>query len=144
MLIPNRLQTKFKNEEMGYSDPCQFFVHNSDNSWSNVTVTNAASKAESVKQCPKSKITFEPHLVAQDPHKFKWEQLRDGLFYVFEASTRNMPNPNGIVWKADKILVDTSEIGVKLKKGDMIMQILRPVSQNQSEAVYTLVLRPLK
>ena len=144
VLIPNNFQkSKFKNEEMGYSDPCQFFIHNSDNSWNNLTINNASGIQETIKQCPTSKAALAPYLTTQNPSQFKWEQMREGFFNISEANTKNSPSQNSIVWKADTVSADISLLGLKLKKGDMIMQIIKPVSQTRGEAVYSIVLRPL-
>lgn len=144
ILIPDEFQKgTFKNSQMGYSAPCQFFVNYPDGSWLNTTVTNMAGAKESKDKCPKIKSELDVSLAFGDKSKFKWEQIREGYFHIHEASTKTASNPIGIVWKADKILAKTFFFGLTLGKGDLIMQIIKPVSQNRGEAIYAMVLRPL-
>lgn len=52
VLIPNEVHgSAYKNEQMGYADPCQFLVHKPDGTWFNISVTNMAGAEESRRQC---------------------------------------------------------------------------------------------
>jgi len=144
VLIPNQFQKgQFKNEEMGYSDPCQFFINGHDKSWQNVSVHNGAGAEESKKQCPTTKAELTQNLITPDKSQFKWKALPNGVGYFYISENKSS---KGVIWKADKVLTDmqtSTSIGVDLKGGDMLMQVIKPTSASGGEAVWSMVLRPL-
>jgi hypothetical protein len=146
-LIPNeKHKSQYKNENMGYSSPCQFFIHKPNGDWYNLTISNGAGDAESLRRCPNKKADIDLGMLALSMSKtsITWEKakLQDGLFYVTDHS----PNGKTLLWKADYVTVDVASektIGADLKKGDMFMQITKNQGGNNFAPVWPMVLRPV-
>lgn len=154
ILIPNELhKSEFKNENMGFSDPCQFLVLKSDGSWYNLTVSNMAGNEASRNKCPtrKSEIDLSLFAVGTSPHRWSKLPNRDGLFFVKDMSVTDPKEKLAFLWKVDLILEDISSIsifGTDLKKGDMLMQLTKPINNNnigpmKIAPIWGMILRPL-
>jgi len=153
--IPNELsRSELKNENMGYSDPCQFLVHKLDGTWYNLTVSNAAGDEESKRKCLTKKSEVDLGLFSVGTSSHRWSKLpnRDGLFFVKDMSVTNPKEKSALLWKADLILEDIPSIaifGTDLQKGDMLMQLTKRVNDNNIGSmkiapIWGMILRPLK
>jgi len=154
ILIPNELhKSEFKNESMGFSDPCQFLVIKSDGSWHNLTINNMAGEEASRNKCPtkKSEVNLGLFAVGTSPHRWNKLPNRDGLFFVKDMSVTDPKEKLAFLWKADLILEDIPSIsifGTDLKKNYMLMQLTKPINHNVGQIniapIWGMILRPLK
>lgn len=151
VLIPNDVhKSRFKNEQMGYSDPCQFFVHKPDGTWFNISVTNMGGAEESKRKCPTKRAAVDVSMVAQSQSPFKWNKLpnQNGLFFIRDTTPQAGPKkPVALLWKADYVLEDipaSPAFGVDVKKGDMIMQITQRMEGNNIAPVWPMILQPVE
>lgn len=147
-LVPNEMhRSEFKNEQMGYSDPCQFFIHRQDGSWFNVSSNTGAGVEETKRKCLAMKKADVDQLLYsvgnQPPYRWRKMQNQDGLFYVGDPSKAESET---LLWKADAVLVDIPESaarGYDFKKGDLLMQLTKRINATSVAPVWPMVLRPL-
>ena len=147
ILIDNDLhKSAIKNEQTGYSDPCQFFINLPDGSWLNISPTIVRGEKATKINCPSGKNEIDkliPVSLSVSQH-FKWSKLnkQNGLFYISDPATKN-----GLLWKADYVAEDLPAVekcGFDLKKGDMIMQLARRLGPAEIAPVWPMILRPVQ
>jgi hypothetical protein len=150
VLIPNEVhRSRFKNEEMGYADPCQFLVHKPDGTWFNISVTNMAGPEESRRQCPTTRAGVDTAMFAQTQSPFRWSKLpnQNGLFFIRDTRPQTDPQkPVALLWKADYVLEDVpgnAAFAFDLKKGDVLMQMTQRMGGNNIAPVWPMLLRPV-
>jgi hypothetical protein len=147
-LVPNEMhKSEFKNEQTGYSDPCQFFIHKKDGNWFNMSSNNGAGVEETKRLCPnKKRSDLDLSISAirnETPYRWKKYTNQDGLFLVSDPSR---PGSLPVLWKADLVLVDIPESaarGYDFKKGDLLMQLTRRINATTVAPVWPMVLRPV-
>lgn len=150
ILIANEVHNSpLKNEKMGYSDPCQFFVHKPGGVWHNISITNVAGPDESKRQCPTQRSLVDVSLSAQPTSPFKWTKVpsQNGLFFIMDTSVTDPKAVSSLLWKADYVLEDIPaipSIGFALKKGDLIMQLTRRLEGNRIAPVWPMILRAVQ
>ena len=147
VLIPNEVHgSPYKNEQMGYADPCQFLVHRPDGTWFNITISNMAGAEESRRQCPTKQAGVDAAMFAQTQAPFRWHKAtpnQNGLFFIRDTTPQTDPKkPVAFLWKADYMLDDSPDLG--LKKGDMLMQITQRTGGNSIAPIWPMILRPLE
>ncbi len=147
VLIPNEVHgSPYKNEKMGYSDPCKFLVHKPDGSWFNITISVLSGAEESRRQCPTTQAGVDTAMIAQTQSPFRWHKAnpnQNGLFFIGDTTPQSGPTkPVALLWKADYVLEDVQQLG--LKKGDLLMQITQRVGGNNIAPIWPMILRPVE
>ena len=149
VLIPNEVHnSKIKNEQTGYSDPCQFFVHRPDGTWFNVSVANMAGAERSKSECPTTRAAVDAKFASFGKPEFRWRKApnQDGFFFIGVLASQEPKKAAALLWKADYVLEDTSHSqasSVEFKKGDMIMQLTQRTADNRVAPVWPTILRPV-
>jgi hypothetical protein len=146
VLIPNEVHgSPYKNEQMGYADPCQFLVHKADGTWFNITISVLAGEEESKRQCPTKQAGVDSAMFMQTQSPFRWHKAipnQDGLFFIRDTSPQTDPKkPVALLWKADYLLDDVPNMG--WKKGDLLMQITQRRGNNIAP-IWPMILRPVE
>lgn len=151
VLIPNDIhKKKFKNEELGYSDPCQFFVHKPDGTWFNISITNMAGADESVRKCPNNSAALEQVILSRPQSEYRWSKFlnRDGLYLIKDTTPNtDTKKPVALIWKSDYILTDipaSPSFNFELKKGDLFMQLMQPTEDHRLAVAWPMILRPIE
>jgi hypothetical protein len=148
VLIPDDVhKSRFKNEDTGYANPCQFLIHKADGSWHNISIHNAAGAEESLRQCPTSRTAVDVFLVAPTS-RFRWNKLpnQHGLFWTIDTASTAPQSRSALLWKSDVVLTDipgSPAFDFDLRRGDLIMQLTRLLGGTNIEPVWPMVLRPV-
>jgi hypothetical protein len=155
MLIDNEVhRSRIRNEDIGYSGICQFFVHRSDGGWHNMALQNAAGKTETLARCPSRKADVEAALTGHQAlagGPYRWSRMNNTLpLYLIQDLG---PDGKALAWKADIVQANLPAhpgIGFELLPGDLLMQHARLTATPDGapalelELVWPMVLRPLR
>lgn len=150
-LIPNeKHRSQFKNEDVGYSEKCQFLVFKPNGEGYSIIFTDPSGQEKSSETCSfrRSDIDLELRLPTQAAKRSEWKKVPkpEGLFFTKELPEADPKASIALLWKVDYVLEDidtTKAFGFDLKKGDMIMQVTRRLSDNSVAPVWPMVLRPV-
>lgn len=151
-LIPNeKHRSQFKNEDVGYSEKCQFLIFTPNGEGNSITFTNISGEEPSAENCTSNKSDIDLGLISptQVVKGTEWQKVpkQEGLFFTKDHSKTDTTAAIALLWKVDYVLEDietTSAFGFNLKKGDMIMQVTRRLSDNSVAPVWPMVLRPVQ
>jgi len=150
-LIPNeKHRSQFKNEDVGYSEKCQFIIFKHGGEGHSITFRNAAGEEKTSETCSirKSDIDLGLLFPSQAAQRSEWQKVpkQEGLFFTKDSSKTDSKVPSALLWKADYVTEDISTVGAvgfDLQKGDMIMQVTRRLNDNSIAPVWPMVLRPV-
>ena len=148
VLTPDELHKQVPNEAMGFSEPCQLVIHQSDGTWRKMSIASGAGDDETKRQCPPSRSLIDQILLTQAASPFRWSKQpnQDGYFFVRNISITDPTAVAAHLWKADYVAEDFPSagfLGFDLKKGEMLMQLTKPLGNNRFVPVWSMVLRPI-
>lgn len=151
-LIPNeKHRSQFKNEDVGYSEKCQFLIFKPNGEGNSITFTNISGEEKSPETCTFHKSDIDLGLISptQAIKRSEWQKVpkQEGLFFTKDPAKTDIKAPTALLWKVDYVAEDidtTVAFGFGLKKGDMIMQVTRRLSDNSVAPVWPMVLRPVQ
>lgn len=144
VLIPNEVHgSPVKNEQMGYSGPCQFLVLRADGNWFSVNITNMAGDEQSKRQCPTKRAEVDTSLLGQQQSRYRWSIFPNlsGMFVQSDTAPQSPQAKSMLLWKADLVLEDVPSLG--MRKGDMLLQVARQTAGGQFAPVWPMILRPI-
>jgi hypothetical protein len=129
-----------KNEQTGYSNPCQFLIHSADGVWKNITISNLHGDAP--RDCPTTRAAIDVALLGTQPQQ-KWvaRPNQSGLFMVLDEKAKDAQ-----FWKVDYVdsdLQTTERFGLDMKRGDLIVQLLKNLGGNNLAPIWPMILRPV-
>lgn len=146
-LIPNEVhRSEIKNERTGYADPCQFFLHHSDGTWWNISISRGSTPEEARKICPTlKKADIDQMQSLRGAPRYEWLQVKSaaGVYIVREKKAER---PAGLIWKADYIVDDDASAisrGWEIRKGSMLMHLMRVVGPGQVTPAWPMILEPV-
>lgn len=146
-LVPNEVhRSEIKNERTGYADPCQFFLHRADGIWWNVSISRGGSPEEARRNCPTLKrADIDQMERLRGAPSYEWIKVKsaNGLYIVREKKAER---PGGLIWKADYIVEDVPDAiarGWEMRKGSMVMNLMRVVGQGQVTPAWPMILEPV-
>lgn len=151
LLIPDEVHgAELRNEQIGFTGPCQFFVHRADGQWHNISIGHNAPREEALRHCPTRRAELEAVLAANRARAgdYAWRRMNPLLpLYLIEDRG---PGGKTMAWKADHVeteLPPGPRIGFALHKGDLLLQHARLATTLDGlpsiELVWPMVLRPL-
>jgi hypothetical protein len=151
-LIPNeKHRSQFRNEDVGYSEKCQFLIFKQNGEGRSITFTNISGEETSPENCTLHKSDIDLGLISstQVINHSEWQKVpkQEGLFFTKDSAKTDSKASVALLWKVDYVLEDidaTTAFGFNLKKGDMIMQVTRRLSDNSVAPVWPMVLRPVQ
>lgn len=151
LLIPDEVhRAELRNAQIGFTGPCQFFVHRPDGRWYNISIDHNAALEESRRNCPTRRAELDTVLAANQARTGNYAWRRMGSLLPIYLIEDRSPGGKTMAWKADYVESDLPPapgIGFALTKGDLLMQHARLATTLDGapsiELVWPMVLRPL-